>query len=330
MPSVTPLPKLSGSIFVTVDDADRLRRFHQQIDLLRSFGWVINDAKPSVSDACDMQVIELARFKQQTPDIPTIILCKTAHDAAIEPDGFAMLSALGGGIIERDLAASVDTDQRVDKVLVGLNWTMIYAGDYCGIARSPDRGTQGARTIRPEAGFKGQRLRDLAEMLCSTDALSRSLGLAAINAFWNRVRKSPKKSGFSHFTPPGDGLVIIGGFRGVKKRLPNAEIIEREPKPGDVPVDQAERTIKNAGNLAITAQTLMNGSLEPLLRASHNVPFRMLIGPSAPLCPVLLDYGLDNVSGNVVLNRAACEQFILETGTMIMRDDLIQSDSICK
>ncbi len=327
---VTPLPDLSGHVFVAADDADRLLRFYQQIDLLRGFGWGIADANQSVSGVCDMQVMELAQFKQQASDIPTIILCKSAHDAAIEPDGFAMLSALGGGMIERDLAASVDPDLRVDKVLVGLNWTMVYAGDYCGIARSPDRGTQGARTIRPETGFRGQPLRDLAKMLCSTDALSRSLGLAAINAFWNRVRKAPVKSGFSHFAPPGDGLVIIGGFRGVKKRLPNARIVEREPKPGDVPVDQLEQTIKTTRQLAITAQTLMNGSLEPLLRRARNVPFRMLIGPSAPLCPVLLDYGLDNVSGNVVLNRAACEQFILETGTMIMRDDLTQSDSISK
>ena len=328
MTPVAPLPKLSGYVFVAVQDAGRLKQFRDQIDLLRSFGWAINDSGQPVFGTWDMQVRELADFEQEKPDTATIIICKTAHDAAVEPDGFVILSMLGGGMIERDLAASVDTDLLVDKVLVGLNWTMVYAGEFCGIARSPERGTEGARSILTEAGFRGRRLKDLAKMICSTDSLSRSMGLAAINAFWNRPVENSEKSGFSRFDPPGEGLVIIGGFRDSKKRLPKAKIVEREPVSDDVDISDAGRTIANAKYLAITAQTLMNGSLEPLLRASKMVPFRMLIGPSAPLCPVLLDYGLDDVSGNVVVHRDATEQFILETGTMIMRDDLTQSDSI--
>jgi len=328
MVSIQSLPELSGYVYVAAYDADYLRRAQKEIQQLQALGWNIGQPGQPVSTDRHFQVMDLAQFDQEQPQTATIILCKTTHPAAIEPDGFAILSVLGGGGLERDLAASVKTDVLVDKVLVGLNWTMVYAGDYCGIARSPERGTEGARTILTKAGFRGRPLKDLAQMICSTDALSRSMGLAAINAFWNRPAEISEKSGFARFDPPGDGLVIIGGFRDTKKRLPNAQIVEREPKPGDVPVEKSAETIANAANLAITAQTLMNGSFEPLLRASVGVPFRMLIGPSAPVCPVLLDYGLNEICGNAVWDRDATEQFILETGTMIMRDDLMRNVSL--
>lgn len=330
MTNSTPFPKISGHVFVMAHDAELLARAIEQIDQLIAFGWKIQKSDQPVLADRQIVMLDLEQFNQHKPGRAAIILCDIEHKSAIEPEGFAILSALGGGAMEHDLARSVETDVLVDKVLVGLNWTMVYAGKYCGIARSPERGTEGARTILTEAGFRKRPLRDLANMICSTDTLSRSMGLAAINAFWNRPGDSTEKSGFARFDPPGDGLVIIGGFRGIRNRLPEAKIIEREPIEGDVPLKEVGETIANAQNLAITAQTLMNGSLEPLLRASSQVKFRMLLGPSAPLCPALLKYGLDEISGNSVVNQDATEQFILETGTMIMRDDLTQNSKITK
>ena len=328
MPNARQFPELCGYVFVAAHTDELLTRAQSELDHLADFGWKISNDAQTQASQCHMQIMERAKFESEHPSKATIVLCKTPHDAAIDPDGFAILSVLGGGMIERDLAASVDTDVLVDRVLVGLNWTMVYAGDYCGIARSPERGTEGARSILTEAGFRGRPLKELANMLCSTDALSRSMGLAAINAFWNQPPETAEKPGFARFEAPGDGLVIIGGFRDAQKRLPNAKIVEREPMCDDVPVADCNAAITGAKYLAITAQTLMNGSLEPLLRATPNVAFRMLIGPSAPLCPVLLDYGLNDVSGTAVWDSAATEQFILETGTNLMRDEYTRNASI--
>lgn len=325
MPALHQFPELCGCVYITAHTDDLLTYAKSELDQLAAFGWKIS--KDQTAD-CDIQILDSDKIENMQPEVATVILCKTPHDAAIEPDGFAILSALGAGQIERDLAASVDTDVLVDKVLVGLNWTMVYAGDYCGIARSPERGTEGARSILTEAGFRGRPLKELANMLCSTDALSRSMGLAAINAFWNQPPETAEKPGFARFEAPGEGLVIIGGFRDAQKRLPNAKIVEREPMCDDVPVADCNAAITGAKYLAITAQTLMNGSLEPLLRATPNVAFRMLIGPSAPLCPVLLDYGLNDVSGTAVWDSAATEQFILETGTNLMRDEYTRNACI--
>ncbi|MEM8591411.1 MAG: DUF364 domain-containing protein, partial [Pseudomonadota bacterium] len=241
----------------------------------------------------------------------------------------------GGGRLERALAESVKPGLTVDKVMIGFNWTLVRAGDLCGIARSPARGTEGARTIRPERGFAGVELRDLAQNLCSLDPLRRSLGLAAINAFWNRpdppasvAKHLTSRGGLQSIAPPGEGALIIGGFRAALKRLPQARIIEREPKPGDIPASAAPAAFRTAKTLAITAQTLMNGSLEPILRQSQMVPLRLLLGPSCPVTPILFDHGINEAFGAVIKDAHAAEDFIAESGTMIMLDHIAENRTI--
>ncbi len=232
--------------------------------------------------------------------------------------------------IEATLIQSIPRGHIVDKVIVGLNWSMVRSHHLCGIARSPSRDTEGARTIRPENGFKGLDLADIAANLNSTDPLARSIGLAAVNAYWNRpdanYNEITSVGGFAGLTPPGDGVIIIGGFRGVLKRLPKARIVEREPKESsDIPETKAAPYIAKAQTLAITAQTLMNNSLNQILDIAVNVPHQILIGPSAPLCPLLLDHGLHEVSAAVIKDADAAEEFICETGTMIMLDHIAKS-----
>lgn len=234
--------------------------------------------------------------------------------------------------MEQVLAGSVTDDVLVDKVIIGLNWTMVRAGNLCGVARSPDRGTEGARTIRPVEGFTGKPISELALYLCSSDALMRSLGLAAVNAWWNRKEFLPEAKnyasetgGLSAIEGLGEGVVIVGGFRGAQKRLPLSKIVEREPKLGDISVEDAPKAYAKAKQVAITAQTLMNGSLSSILEQSSMVPSRLLVGPSTPLCPLLFNFGLTELSGAVIIDADAAETFILESGTMIMLDHIAES-----
>lgn len=331
--------KLNGHIYVSAYDTELTHKFNAEIDRLRNFGRNISEYDAQ-EPSDDVVILSHKQFDaQNSASLAFIIICEDENLAkqynAILPDGFAILSALGGGEIEQGLVNSIDTEIEIDKIMVGFNWTMVTAGDYCGIARSPSRGTEGARTVRPEGGFAGRSLKSIAQMLYSTDALSRSVGLAAINAFCNqpdsdKQAKSSMASGFSSIEAPGEGVVIIGGFRGVTKRLTAAKIVEREPRAEDVPIEQAADTIASAKTLAITAQTLMNGSLEPLLLASQKVKRRMLIGPSTPLSSTLFNHGLTDLSGMAVYDREAIERFICETGTMIMLDGIMQNKGLRK
>lgn len=323
---------ISGSIAVDVTSDDHEEKLTNVLAVLSDAGWI------SKGEDSIIKIEEAAKFIPPA-NKPTIVLCRTKKQSnrldAIEPESLAILEALGGLQLEHALVESLNSFHKADKVIIGFNWTFIRSGDLCGIARSPARGTEGARTIRPKEGFQGMNLQRLASLILSLDPLERSVGLAAINCFWNRINP-PKEvkefiqpgGGLAGINPPGEGTVIIGGFRAAQKRLPKASIVEREPKTGDIHSDSASSIIHNAKTLAITAQTLMNGSLGPILLTSQMVPQRMLVGPSAPASPILLEFGLDETFGTVIIDPEAAEDFIIETGTMIMLDHIASTRSI--
>lgn len=263
---------------------------------------------------------------------PSRVLIDLPDNDDADIDGHGLLRAAGGGALDVALADSVTDDTLIDEVLVGLNWSFVRAGALAGIARSPDRGTEGARTARHGEPIAGRPLCELAQWLCSLDPLRRSIGLAAVNAFWNRADRpaASKPWGLAHFEPPGEGLVIVGGFRAAAKRLPAAHIIEREPKGDDVSADAADAVLANAKAIAITAQTLMNGSLDPLLARVGHIPDRVLLGPSAPVAPPCLDVGLTRVSGLAITDPDAAAAFIKETGTMIALDTMTRQLEISR
>ncbi|MEM7721100.1 MAG: DUF364 domain-containing protein [Pseudomonadota bacterium] len=284
----------------------------QAVRFLSEAGWTLRDLPGG----------EVMLAVTDGPDLGLLLETRPAPDAEI--DGHGLLRAAGGGALDSVLADSVTATDTVEEVLVGFNWVFVRAGRYAGIARSPNRGTEGARTARPGEPIKGRPLRAMAGWLCSLDPLRRAIGLAAINAFWN-TKDGPTakdKWGLARFETPGDGLVIVGGFRAAMDRLPMAKIIEREPMGRDVPVDQAGRVLAEANAIAITAQTLMNGSLEPLLARAAHIPVRLLVGPSAPVAPVVLDHGLTAVSGLCITDPDTARSFIAETGTMIAMDHM--------
>ena len=309
------------AIRIDVSSPDQKQEFGKSLALMSEMGWEI---------ARDDHERTLVSVKGESEPRATSSWREPSEQAElVEVKHASILQDLGLAGLESALANSVSVGHGVDRVVIGFNWTLVRSGDLCGIARSPARGTEGARTIRPPEGFTGRELSDLAQFMTSADPLERSLGLAAINCFWNR--REPLKEaepylaergGLASIEAPGDGAIIIGGFRGALKRLPKARIVEREPKPGDIPADQAAEHFKTARSLSITAQTLMNGSLAPLLSTSQMVPFRNLVGPSCPACPLLFDHGLDEVFGAVILDPEAAEKFILESGTMIMLDHI--------
>ena len=80
--------------------------------------------------------------------------------------------------------------------------------------------------------------------------------------------------------------------------------------------------------LGIAAQTLMNGSLEPILAASSAVLRRMPVGPSAPVCPLVPAHGPDETFSALIVDPHAAENVDLETGTMIMPDRIARTRSL--
>ena len=59
----------------------------------------------------------------------------------------------------------------------------------------------------------------------------------------------------------------------------------------------------------ITASTLVNKTLPHLLELSKDA-YTILAGPSCPMCPGLLDFGIDRIAGLVITDREGMKEKI--------------------
>jgi hypothetical protein len=60
--------------------------------------------------------------------------------------------------------------------------------------------------------------------------------------------------------------------------------------------------------------TLINHTIQDLLDLCKKDAFVMVLGPSAPLSPVLFDYGVDVISGSIVEKIAPVVKVISQGG----------------
>ena len=87
------------------------------------------------------------------------------------------------------LIESVSAEPVVEDCIIGLNWTYVRAGEYAGIAMT----FQGSSTSGLTGGpIIGKSLRDVAAGIKSWDMLRASVGMAAVNAWFELPRSSPK------------------------------------------------------------------------------------------------------------------------------------------
>ncbi len=202
-------------------------------------------------------------------------------------------------------------------VVIGLNWTYVEGPVGAGIVHTPARGTEGCRSLPEPGNYQGRALADIARLTASKNIFERVLGFAAINANHNRFDlKGASVNGLDIIHPRSEHTVIIGRFPRLDKRLPGAAVIERNPYPGEYPMEAAADLLPAADFIAITASTVSNGTLSKILTLTPKTAFTVLVGPSAPLSPVLFDLGIDALSGLVPHDLNATAQCIAEGGTV--------------
>lgn len=188
-------------------------------------------------------------------------------------------------------------DGAARRVVVGLNWVLVESPHGVGLAQTPER--LGA-ACRAQAGdWTGKSLRDLAALARSWDPVAAAVGVAALNAHYNRFDlDGDAVNGLDALDCDPAGLVVIGGFPGLAERLPGARVVDRRPAPGQYPAEAAQWLLPQAEGALITASALANRSLPELLRRCAQAP-AVLVGPGAPLTPRLFEYGLAALSGLV-------------------------------
>jgi uncharacterized protein (DUF4213/DUF364 family) len=148
--------------------------------------------------------------------------------------------------------------------------------------------------------------RELTDLLRSSNTLEASIGMAAFNALLDVDENACREVNAEEVIleqGAGRRVAIVGHFpfvERVRQAASECWVIELHPHPGDLGAEWASEVLPQADVVALTGTSLINHTFDELIRLCRPDAFTLLLGPSAPLSPLLSDAGVDCVSGTLV------------------------------
>jgi uncharacterized protein (DUF4213/DUF364 family) len=227
--------------------------------------------------------------------------------------------------ITEALLADLRADVPVRQVLVGAFWTaVVLEGEppRCGLASTLRAETHDdGPPVRQPGRLCQHSGRELAEWLRSPRILEASIGMATFNALLD-VDESAcvdlNAEDVIIHQGAGRRVAIVGHFPFVDRVRRAAEtcwVLELHPRPGDLAASQAVEVLPQADVVALTGTSLLNHTFDDLIALCRPEAFVVLLGASAPLSPVLLERGVDAVSGTKVVDVPAVLRAVGEGAT---------------
>jgi uncharacterized protein (DUF4213/DUF364 family) len=211
-------------------------------------------------------------------------------------------------------------DHPVMEVLTGAYWTAVVSRG-CGLASTfRDEGHPHKKGVKNVGRLTEKSALELANYSLSDYAMEASIGMAAINSLIEvDEQRCVEKNASRILTEKGEGkdVGIVGHFPFIpelKKRARNLWVFEQRPKEGDLGPESAQAILPRCDIVGITGTAFINHTLEELLRWSEG-KFILLIGPTTPLTSFLFDYGIQVLSGTVVIEKEEAFRCISQGAT---------------
>ncbi|MCB2190604.1 MAG: DUF364 domain-containing protein [Deltaproteobacteria bacterium] len=231
------------------------------------------------------------------------------------------------GAIVRKLTAALGprAQGRVAQVVVGLGYTAAMLEDgRTGVAYTfRDQAKGGCAAFGGKRPLAGQKASELLNLAASRDPIEAAVGMSVANAL---LSPGPAQASAGDILDvlaitPEDTVGMVGFFGPlvpeVRRRAGRLVIFERVDLPqGEIlPQDQAQKYLPKCQVAVISATTLLNQTLGPLLEACATCREVVLLGPSTPLYPeIFADTPVTMLSGVVVRNGAGLLQVVAEAG----------------
>jgi len=221
-----------------------------------------------------------------------------------------------------DLFSLLNPEVSVRDIRQGLFFTGVLTRN-CGLASTLFRDTiRQRRPLVREPGFLLEKTAlELAQMAYSESLPEAAIGMATINSLLeiDEGRCLSLNAGDLIAEKGKDKRVaIIGHFpfipklREVTKEL---WVIEKNPREGDFTEADAENLILQADVVGITGTAFTNHTIEYLLNLCSPKAYVVVLGGTAPLSPILFDYGVDAISGTKVINPELTLRCVSEGAT---------------
>ena len=212
------------------------------------------------------------------------------------------------GIID-DMLSSLDYKASVRDIRQGAFQTAVLTRG-CGLASTPhDPGPHHSQTPVKEPGLLlNKDTLSLARMALSPSPLEAAIGMATINSLIEiDEQRCTELNAGDLLSKKGEGkkVAIIGHFPFIPRlRTVVSElwVIERNPQEGDFTEAESEGLLPQADVVGITGTAFTNQTIESLLSLCKSNAYVVVLGGTAPLSPVLFDYGVSAVSGTRVID----------------------------
>jgi uncharacterized protein (DUF4213/DUF364 family) len=221
------------------------------------------------------------------------------------------------------LTAPIPSGLKADEAILGEHWAYVRSGGRVGLAMNLAwvHGTDTRPRLLGDS-LRGIPLRELAEASKFWNFGEASIGVAAINAYWNsadheavaRAVEGEEHKAFEVWQDRvrGKKVAVVGHFMRLEQTLGQVcelTILERRPDPGDYPDTACEYILPEQDFVFSTGVTLVNKTLGRLLELSRRQGM-ILAGPTVPLAPPLFDFGVVDLQGLVVTDPELCRDVI--------------------
>lgn len=216
------------------------------------------------------------------------------------------------------LLSGMDTAETATAALSGQCWTVVETETAFGMAMT----TPGDTAPRMLTGdYAAMPLKTLAQASKSWNLREAGFGMAAVNAYYNtpqRLRMLNAYEPFENYCTAGldlrgQRIGVVGHLNmpeAIRQQAAQVWILERNPRPGDYPDSACDAILPRCDTVIITASTLVNKTLPHLLSLCRNA-YTILTGPTCPMCPALLELGIQRLSGLVITNWNGMREKIL-------------------
>ena len=194
-----------------------------------------------------------------------------------------------------------------------------------------------ARVMPASGKLKGRNVTQFIDEMFGNNPIKRALGIAVLNALsalcWKKKKPQSYKIridaiGLEEMSiPPGYYVVLVGALipslRALKQRgVPftvlelDSSTLKKDELEFFAPFGEAQRIVPRADLLIITGTTLINDTLEDLLRMRRREARAVVVGPTVSMLPdAFFRRGVNAMGGNLVTDADSVLDVLAEGGS---------------
>lgn len=221
-----------------------------------------------------------------------------------------------------DLLSTITINSAIKEICQGVFQTAVVTNN-CGLASTPqDPGNHHGTTPVADAGnLLKKEVIELARMANSDSIFEAAVGMATLNSLLEvDLNRCIELNAADLLLENGSGkkVAIVGHFPFIERLRHYTQelwVIEQRPQEGDFSENDADQFIPQADVIGITGMTFTNHTIEKMLSLCPQKSYVVVLGGTTPLSPVLFDYGVDAISGTVVIDTSTALRCVSQGAT---------------